>query len=137
MTTVTTRPTLDSVLSALSRERLYDLGRVMGAGLRETKAPKSELVRGLSAVLGKARLPAVLRELGREELRTVLRSHDIEDDSPRRERLIETLLTLAGYDPKASVPPPPRVSRHLTPWGPRICGFRSSSNGSPPKASPR
>ena len=54
-----------------------------------------------------ARLPAVLRELGRDELRTVCRAHEIEGGSVRREDLIESILLAGGFDPRASVRAPP------------------------------
>ncbi len=107
MPTVATKPTLESVLSELSRERLYDLGRVMGAGLRETKASRTQIARSLAAVLGNERLPAVLHELGRDELRALCKTHALEDSSVQRRRLMEILLEAAGYDPRASVPAPP------------------------------
>ncbi len=100
-------PILSSVLTALSIERLYDLGRVMGAGLRERKTARSSLVTVLEAVLGNDRLPAVLRELGRDELRTVCSALELEAESPRRDDLIETILEASGFDPKASVHAPP------------------------------
>lgn len=109
MPAVTTKPTLDSVLNALSRERLYDLARVMGAGLREKKSPKAELVHVLSTVLGPERLPAVLHELGRDELRAVSRAHEMNGVDAQRSRLIESLLEASGFNPRASIPVPPPV----------------------------
>ncbi len=102
MLTVSEKPTLQTVLAALSRERLYDLGRVMGAGLRETKSAKTTLVHALSVVLGEDRLPAVLHELGRDELRSVCRAHDGDGSKSQRVELIEALLQASGYDPRAS-----------------------------------
>jgi hypothetical protein len=78
----------------------------MGASLRETKSAKAELVTVLSHVLGKDRLPAVLQELGREELRLVCRAHDLDGAEAQRGKLIETLLVASGYDPRASFPVP-------------------------------
>lgn len=56
----------------------------MGAGLRETKASKGDVVKVLSGLLGNPQLPAVPRELGRDEARAVLRAHELEDQSPQR-----------------------------------------------------
>lgn len=100
-------PNLQSVLTALSRERLYDLGRVLGAGLRETRTAKTNVVTALHAVVGNARLPAVLRELGRDELRTVCKAHELDVSSAKRDELIEAILEAAGFDPAASVRAPP------------------------------
>jgi hypothetical protein len=106
--TISEKPRLETVLTALSRERLYDLGRVMGAGLHENKATKTTLVRALGAVLGEGRLPAVLHELGRDELRMVCRAHKGDGSKSQRAELIESLLTASGYDPRTSwrVQPP-------------------------------
>lgn len=37
------QPTLDSVLRSLSQERLYDLGRVLVARIRQNRAAKAEV----------------------------------------------------------------------------------------------
>lgn len=103
----TADPTLSSVLNALTIDRLHDLGRVMGAGLRERKTAKSSLVAVLDVALGKDRLPAVLRELGRDELRTVCRAHALDADAPHRNKLIEAILEAGGFDPNASIRVPP------------------------------
>jgi len=100
-------PTLHTILAAVTIERLYDLGRVMGAGLREQKTTKSNLITVLAGALGNDRLPAVLRELGRDELRAVCRAHKLEDESPHRNDLIQTILSAAGFDPNASIRVPP------------------------------
>lgn len=103
MVTLSENLTLETVLGALSRERLYDLARVMGAGVRETKSTKPILVRTLSTVLGAERLPAVLQELGRDELRAVCRAHNADGASSQRPELIEALLKASGHDPQAKV----------------------------------
>src|SRR5690606_17792475 len=74
----------------------------MGAGLRETKSAKSALVHALGVVLGEERLPAVLHELGRDELRAVCRAHETDGSKSQRGELIEALLKASGYDPRAS-----------------------------------
>lgn len=103
-------PTLDSVLQSLSRERLYDLGRVLGAGIRQNRAPKAEVATLLAGVLGASRLPEVLRELGRDELRSVCKAHGLQEAAVHRGALIESILTSGGYDPAASVRP--HMPRH-------------------------
>lgn len=45
-------PTLPSVLETLTRERLFDLGRVMGAGLTAGRSAKREIVGKLTGVFG-------------------------------------------------------------------------------------
>lgn len=105
MSLVDRTPTLGSVLEALTMQRLFDLGRVMGAGLRETRTAKATLVHTLGSVLGRERMPAVLRELGRDELRSVCRAHEGDPAKATRAQLIEALLQASGFDPLASVPP--------------------------------
>jgi len=100
-----TRPTLQSVLLTLERERLYDLARVLGASVRETGATKAKLAENLAGVLGENRLPEVLGELGRDELRAVLRAHTLSTDGAKLQELIECVLEAAGFDPAASVRP--------------------------------
>ncbi len=72
--TTAARPTLGSVLEVVTRERLVDLGRVTGTGLTDTRGNKRDLVNLLTAAVGEPRLPSVLRELGRDELRAVSRA---------------------------------------------------------------
>ncbi|MEN9578857.1 MAG: hypothetical protein RJA70_1866 [Pseudomonadota bacterium] len=102
MLTLSESLTLETVLTALSRERLYDLARVMGAGVRETKSTKASLVRTLGTVLGAERLPTVLQELGRDELRAVCRAHDADGATSQRPELIEALLKASGHASQAA-----------------------------------
>ena len=102
-------PNLASVLSALERERLYDLARVLGASLPESSAKKARLIADLTRAVSNARLPEVLRELGRDELRSVCRSHELDTGPKRRKDLIESLLEAAGFDSAASARPQPLV----------------------------
>jgi superfamily II DNA or RNA helicase len=99
-------PTVQSVLDVLARERLLDLGRVTGTELRAKGEAKRDLAATLSVALGRDRFPAVLRELGRDELRAVCRAHGIEPESNKRIALVERLLIAAGFSPGDSVPPP-------------------------------
>ncbi|HJL01311.1 MAG TPA: DISARM system SNF2-like helicase DrmD [Polyangiaceae bacterium LLY-WYZ-15_(1-7)] len=99
-------PNPSSVLEALAGERLLDISRTFGIqveGGRETKARMAERI-GLQL---EGRLPTVLRELGRDELRAVCRRHGLDDDSRSRSELQARLLEAAGMDPSKSVPPPP------------------------------
>lgn len=102
-----TQPNLRSVLDVLTRERLFDLGRVTGAGLRPSRESKRGVVQTLADTLGDRRLPDVLVELGRDELRSVCRAHGLDDSDRQRRALVERLLTAAGFDPADSFRPPP------------------------------
>jgi hypothetical protein len=64
-------PTIQSVLGVLARERLYDLDRVFGAGLRSAREKNGAFAEAAAVFLGPERLLEVLRELGRDELRPV------------------------------------------------------------------
>jgi len=101
------QPNLRSVLDVLTRERLFDLGRVTGAGLRPNRESKRGVVQTLSETLGDRRLPDVLVELGRDERQTVCRAHGLDDSDRQRRALVERLLVAAGFDPAASFRPPP------------------------------
>ena len=95
-TAVSDKPKLASVLNALSKERLLDLGRVFGLGLREQRDTRAALAATLAGALREERLPQVLRELGRDELRAVCRGHGLPDGDRHRDALIERLVKAAG-----------------------------------------
>jgi hypothetical protein len=92
------RPTTATVLGALTRERLFDLSRVFGAGLRASRQSKAQIGQQLAAALGDGRILDVLRELGRDELRAVCRAHGLRDDLAARHDLIAALAAAAGLD---------------------------------------
>ena len=99
-------PSPSSVLDALTAERLLDISRTFGIrveGGRETKGRMAERI----GVQLEGRLPTVLRELGRDELRAVCRRHGLDDASRSRNELLARVLEAAGMDPGRSVPPPP------------------------------
>ena len=100
-----TDPTPASVLSALTQPRILDLARVFGVRLRSTSSTKKQLAQLLGSQL-EGRLPAVLREFGREELATTCKAHGLPAESTARRELIEALLVSAGLDPGESAPPP-------------------------------
>lgn len=52
-----TQPNLRSVLESLTHERLLDLGRVTGAGLKPSREAKRGVVGTLAETLGEQRLP--------------------------------------------------------------------------------
>ena len=90
--------TLTTVLEAVTRERLYDLARVFGVRLQQGRETKRTLVKGLSGLLQESRLPDVLRELGREELRAVCRAHSLPAEDAAREALVRRLAEAAGLN---------------------------------------
>ncbi len=99
-------PTPQSVLETLTQERLLDLSRTFGIGLHRGRETKARMASRLGEQLDR-RLPTVLRELGRDELRAVCRRHGLADESRSRAELQARLLEAAGLDPGQSVPPPP------------------------------
>lgn len=99
-------PSVASTLSTLGQPRILDLFRSFGVAARGEKATKAELVRQSTTEVG-ARLPAILRELSRDELRAVCRRHDLDDDARARVDLQARLLAAAGFDPRAATDPPP------------------------------
>ena len=72
-------PTLLSALLALPEPRLFDLCRLLGCDVRGERG-RELLSRRLAEHLGA--LPALLRELGRDELRLVCRRHGIDALEP-------------------------------------------------------
>src|SRR5687768_5735438 len=108
-----TRPTLSTVLSVLTRERLLDLGRATGTGLRPTRDLKRDVADVLSRALGDHRLEEVLGELGRDELRIVCRSHGLSAEDGKRAALIERVLQAAGHSPSKRPAQPDYVPERL------------------------
>ncbi len=94
-------PSVDATLTTLTEPRLLDLCRLFGCDVRERSAGKERLVRRLADHV-RGRLPALLGELGREELRAVCRRHGLDASSPARAELQARILTAAGLDPKSS-----------------------------------
>ena len=104
-----TLPSLESVLATLTGPRLLDLCRLFGCEVHDIAGGKDRLVRTLAAQMA-SRLPAVLRELGRDELRVVCRRHGL-DPSPRaRADLQSAVLEAAGLDTRAATLHPPSAS---------------------------
>ena len=93
-------PTLESVLGTLTTGRLLDLCKLFGCEVRESTSSRDRLVRTLTAHLGD-RLPAVLRELGRDELRAVCRRHRLDGSARARVDIQSVVLSAAGIDPRA------------------------------------
>lgn len=104
-------PTTGSVLGALSTERLLDLCRLFGCDLRGGGRQRDRVIGKLETRLG-GQLPSLLRELGRDELRTVCRRHGLGELAPARARvdLQAGLLEAAGLDPRAATVRPPAAA---------------------------
>ncbi len=118
-----TTPTPASTLSALTQQRILDLARVFGVRLRSTSTTKKQLAQLLGAQL-EGRLPAVLREFGREELAAACEAHGLPAESSARRELIEGLLASAGIDPAQSVPPAPLHNHNGVPRAGQIVRAR-------------
>jgi superfamily II DNA or RNA helicase len=96
----TTKPDVESVLSSVTQPRLLDLSRIFGVAVGSPRESKVRLARALARELGE-RLPLVLGELGREELRAACRQHGLDDAGVARKELAARLLDAAGVDSKA------------------------------------
>ncbi len=99
-------PTPETVLAALSQERLLDLSRTFGIGLKGKRETRALMASRIAHQLD-GRLPTVLRELGRDELRIICRRHGLPADERSRSALQTRVLEAAGLDPAKSIPPPP------------------------------
>lgn len=91
------KPTVESVLAGVTAERLLDLCRLFGCEIRESSGGKDRVVRKLTQHLGE-QLPAILRELGRDELRAISRRHGLDASARARADLQAALLAAAGLD---------------------------------------
>jgi hypothetical protein len=118
--TVTRVPTTATVLDVLERERLFDLARVFGTGLRDARQPKATVARALAEELGDARLIEILPELGRDELRAICRSHGL-TAVESREALINRLAQAASIEPR---PEPPLMSHDGVPRAGQVLATR-------------
>ena len=116
-------PSTASILDALTRERLFDLGRVFGTGLPTARQPKSIVAKLLAAALGDNRILEILPELGRDELRTVCRVHGLaETDTLRRDALIDRLARAAGIEARPE--PQPLMSHDGVPRAGQVLAAR-------------
>ena len=98
-------PTVVAVLGVLPEQRLLDLCRLLGSDVRERELGKDRLVRKLADQMTN-RLPAILRELGRDELRAICRRHGLDPNAVARADLQSRILEAAGLDPRAITVPP-------------------------------
>jgi len=112
MTDVSSR----SVLAALPKARLVDLGRSFGVALA-TSTTKEQQVEALLGT-GLVRFRELLQQLGREELRVVCRAHGLDDSGRARPLLAARILEAHGA--ADSVPPKPLfVADELPRYAPR------------------
>jgi ERCC4-related helicase len=106
-------PTVESVLGTLSSGRLLDLCRLFGCEVHDITGGKERLVSKLAGQMT-GRFPAVLRELGRDELRAICRRHGLDSSARARADLQGLVLQAAGLDPsELSIPPAPTSADHL------------------------
>ncbi|TKC95801.1 DISARM system SNF2-like helicase DrmD [Polyangium fumosum] len=106
---VPTEPTVPSVLAVISTGRLLDLCRLLGCEVRDVAPGRDRLLAKLASHLG-GRLPALLRELGRDELRAVCRRHGLDPSARARNDLQALVLEAAGLDPRAATVRPPAAN---------------------------
>ena len=112
-----------SILTSLTQPRILDLARIFGIRLRGAEANKRQLAAVLGAQL-EGRMTLILRELGREELQAVCRTHGVPDAGTSRRDLMERLLLASGMDPKRSMPPPPEHHREGLPHAGQVVRAR-------------
>jgi hypothetical protein len=101
-----TLPTLASVLAAVTTGRLLDLCRLLGCDIRDAATTRDRILARLAEHLA-GRLPALLRELGRDELRAACRRHGLDPSARARADLQALVLEAAGLDPRAASVRPP------------------------------
>ncbi len=105
------QPTTRSVLAALAKSRIVEVGREFGvvvptAGTKDVQA-------AALADSGQLRLQDVLGALGRDELKAACRAHGLDDSGRARPALAARLLQAHGAGD--SVPPPPIFAAHEIP----------------------
>lgn len=109
-------PTTKTVLDALSKSRLVDLGRGVGVSVQpaDTKDHHIEVLLGTGLI----RFRDLLQQLGRDELRAACRAHGLDDSGRARPQLAARLLEAHGA--ADSVPPQPLFTAHEIPrYAPR------------------
>ncbi len=120
---VSSSPSVDSVIGVLPSARLLDLCRLFGCEVHDITGGKERLVRKLAGQMT-GRLPAVLRELGRDELRAVCRRHGLDPSARARADLQGLVLEAAGLDPRdLSLPPTPAAADYLPVKGQRASAW--------------
>jgi superfamily II DNA or RNA helicase len=112
-----------SALAVLTKPRILDLARVFGVRLRNSSATKQQLAESLASQLGDG-LPAVLHEMGREELVAACKANGVVANSGARRELIAALLGAAGLDPSLSIKQPAFAARDGLPRAGQIVRAR-------------
>ncbi len=102
-------PTLESVVATLSGPRIVDLCAIFGCDVRHAGTGKDVLVAKFTSQM-RGRLPAILRELGRDELRAVCRRFGLDAGSRVRAELVASILVACGLDPKEATVRPPAAA---------------------------
>ncbi len=100
--------TLDTVLLALTKDRMRDLGRRVGVALRS--GTKKDYAARLTE---SHRLPFrdLLAQMKRDELRTACRAHELDDSGRARQELMQRLLDAHGD--AGTIPPAPLFTTHV------------------------
>jgi hypothetical protein len=96
-------PSTRSVLTALTKARLVDLGRTLGVSVPPSDTKDSQI--DLLLDTGLVHFRDLLQELGRDELRAACRSHGLDDSGRSRPKLASRLMEAHGSSD--SIPPPP------------------------------
>ena len=94
-------PTVESTLAVVAAGRLLDLCRMFGCEVHEALGGRDRIGSKLAEHL-RGRLPALLRELGRDELRAVCRRHGLDASARARADLAGKVLEAAGLDPRGA-----------------------------------
>ena len=99
---------LDTVLLALTKDRMRDVGRRVGVALRSgTKKDYAE------RLTKSHRLPFrdLLAQMKRDELRAACRAHELDDSGRARQELMQRLLDAHGD--AGTIPPAPLFTTHV------------------------
>ena len=100
--------TLDTVLLALTKDRMRDVGRRVGVALRS--GTKKDYAARLTE---SHRLPFrdLLAQMKRDELRAACRAHELDDSGRARQELMQRLLDAHGD--AGTIPPAPLFTTHV------------------------
>lgn len=98
--------TVEGALASLTTSRLVAMARIFGCEVHVSIGTRDALARMLAGAL-RPHFPALLRELGRDELRAICRKFSLDGRSPDRSTLQARILESAGMNPERYSAPPP------------------------------
>ena len=110
------RPSTNSVLSTLSKQRISAIAR--NAGLPVPDTAKDQQVDQLVAT-GRFHFRDLLSQLGRDELKAVCRAHELDDSGRARAELQARLLKARGENVESAPPPPTFTGGQVPRYAPR------------------